>query len=619
MSRLSFLPAKEFRYAESAVNTIKMNRRNQNGRPVRSIRGPQSALTDFLASHNISAHQIQLNHQQRVQQAQDNGQNADDPSTPASDAATSEPPRAADAEKRRKEEQKAIDKIKASKKFQKQKKRLQDSDDEDELVLEMLRATAPKAGQLANCEICGKRFTVTPYTSAGPNGSGLLCNPCAKELAKDAPPPKKKRASGGPVGRRRKVQSKILDGTYVNGAQSLLQLCINTLVKNIQLADDLGDLPRPVIDKIARVLSKRRLLDSGTLKLFMKPSAEELFVYDGAKLSSSDLISIFQIMPRLKRLRIRNAIQFKDVVVDYLLSRDNIDLESLSVHGANLVTEEAWQKYLTLKGQSLKELKVYYTDNHFRNDTMKLLKTAAPSLTRFKLYHNQKVDGEGVKELANLKELQHLSIDLHKRVHSDIYVRIIKSIGTNLKTLSLRMVPELDNTVLDALHTNCRNLEKLRITDSEVMTDEGFARLFEGWQNPGLVFLDLQKCRQLDSTHPRNNPDHIGLCSDGFRALMAHSGKTLRYLNIHASRHISPAAFEEVFSVDKVYPELRDLEISFCPEVTDFIVGSIFRSCPNLRELNVFGCMKIKDVRVPRGKILVGVPNALGMQIEGDD
>jgi DNA repair protein RAD7 len=100
---------------------------------------------------------------------------------------------------------------------------------------------------------------------------------------------------------------------------------------------------------------------------------------------------------------------------------------------------------------------------------------------------------------------------------------------------------------------------------------------------------------------------------------MVHSGRKLQHLNVHGCRHISAKAFEEVFAEDKRYQELKKLEISFCEEVTDFIVGSIFRSCPNLRELNVFGCMKLKEVRVPRGKILVGVPNALGMIIDGDD
>jgi DNA repair protein RAD7 len=151
------------------------------------------------------------------------------------------------------------------------------------------------------------------------------------------------------------------------------------------------------------------------------------------------------------------------------------------------------------------------------------------------------------------------------------------------------------------------------------MTDEGFVRLFKDWANRELKFIDFQKCRQLESAQPRENPDGIGLCSNGFRALMAHSGRTLEYLNLYGCRHITPEAFEEVFSADKVYPNLTKLEISFCEQVTDFIVGSIFRSCPQLRELIVFGCMKVKDVKVPHGKLLVGVPNALGMVIDGDD
>ena len=45
-------------------------------------------------------------------------------------------------------------------------------------------SSAPTPGQIENCEICNKRFTVTPYSKSGPNG-GLLCPKCAKELATD--------------------------------------------------------------------------------------------------------------------------------------------------------------------------------------------------------------------------------------------------------------------------------------------------------------------------------------------------------------------------------------------------------------------------------------------------
>ncbi|KAI3396435.1 hypothetical protein diail_12155 [Diaporthe ilicicola] len=593
--------------------------------------GPQSALTDFLASHNISANQIRIDHQRRRQQAlADDDQAASGPSNAAPNGADGADDDADDdadnAEedskkpgKRKQETQKAIEKIKASKRFQKRKKRLQGSDDENELINELLKNSAPAPGQMENCEICGVRFTVTPYSRAGPDG-GLVCNPCGKEIQKDEGPAKKKKkaaASGGAVGRRRKTQSNLLDGTYTLGAKSLMSLCIETLAKNIELADDLGEMPPRIIDRIARMLSKKRLVDPNTLNLFLQPTAQDISIYDAAKLSTDDLMRVFQMVPNVKNLKIRNAIHFKDEVMEYLLSRDKVELEGLYMHGANLVSAEMWKKFLTAKGKTLQRFQIYYTDRHFDDECMTTLRAAVPELKRLKVYNNQKVGGDGIREVAHLKKLQHLSIHVHNNVHSDIYVEVLRSIGTDLRTLSLRRAPGLDNTVLDAIHDNCHHLSKLRITDSEVMTDAGFARLFTDWRNPGLTFLDLQKCRHVDSQKPRDNPDDVGLCSEGFKALMAHSGKSLQKLNLHACRHISKQAFDEVFSLKKTYPELRSLEISFCEEVNDYVVGSIFRSCPSLRELNVFGCMRVKNAMVPRGKILVGVPNALGMVIEG--
>lgn len=589
-------------------------------------------MTDFLASHNISANQIRIDHQRRRQQAQaDDDQAASGPSNAAASGADGADDGVNDVDdaqedskksgKRKQETQKAIEKIKASKRFQKRKKRLQGSDDENDLINELLKNSGPAPGQMENCEICSVRFTVTPYSRAGPDG-GLLCNPCGKEIQKEEGPAKKKKkaaASGGAIGRRRKTQSNLLDGTYALGAKSLMSLCIETLAKNIELADDLGEMPPQIIDKIARMLSKKRLVDPNTLNLFLQPMAQDISIYDGAKLSTDDLMRVFQMAPAVKNLKIRNAIQFKDEVMEYLLSRDKVELEGLYIHGANLVSAEMWKKYLTTKGGSLREFQIYYTDRHFDDECMTALRTAAPELKRLKVYNNQQVGGDGIRELVHLKKLQYLSIHLHRNVHSDIYVEVLRSIGAGLRTLSLRWTPELDNTVLDAIHNNCHHLSKLRITDSEVMTDAGFARLFTDWRNPGLTFIDLQKCRHVDSQKPRDNPDGIGLCSEGFKALMAHSGKSLQKLNLHACRHISKQAFDEVFSLQKTYPELKSLEISFCEEVNDYVVGSVFRSCPNLRELNVFGCMRVKNARVPRGKILVGVPNALGMVIEGQD
>ncbi|KAM0189398.1 hypothetical protein ACHAPA_002207 [Fusarium lateritium] len=583
-------------------------------------------LTDFLASHNISAAQIRSTADARRRAAATEEEAEDENGNGESSAAgarsgrrsvSNDQDQDAAALKRKREQEKKLSKIKESKAFKKRKKNTDESDDEIARAL-MEQSSGPMPGQMENCEICDKRFTVTPYSVAGPDG-GLLCSPCGREVAKERQgaikkKPKKQPGGVGGVGRRRAIQSRILDGDV--GTKSLATLCVQTLSKNVDLADSLGDLPDHLIDKIARMFSKRRLLKPETLPLFVQPGTETLHIYDGAKLGEQDYFSIFQTASQLRHLKIRCGIQFKDEVMDYLLSRDTA-LETFYLHGANLLSEDKWHEFMQAKGQTLKGLQVYYTDNHFGDESIAALRDHCPNLKRLKVENNQKLTNDGVKTIADLAGLEHLGLQLQHTTRSDAYIKVVSSVGAKLQTLSLKIVPEVDDGVLRAIHDHCRSLTKLRITDSEKMTDDGFVDLFNNWANPALHFVDLQKCRQIDASKPRENPDNIGLCSKGFKALMAHSGHRLRHLNIHACRHISREAFEEVFSQDALYPELKMAEISFCEEVTDFILGSIFRACPNIREVNVFGCMKVKSVRVPRGVILVGVPNAQGMVVEG--
>ncbi|KAK8101726.1 hypothetical protein PG999_012100 [Apiospora kogelbergensis] len=523
------------------------------------------------------------------------------------------------SEKKRKAQAAAIDKIKKSKAFKKRKREENDSDSDGIAEAIFAERAAPLPGQMANCEICEKRFTVTPYSRAGPDG-GLLCNKCGKDLAQDnnnGKDQKKKRVA--PRGAtRRQVASNRLDG--VIGCKNLMTMCIQTLVNNIDLADDLGDMPASIVDRVARQVAKRRILTPISLNLFLQSSYEDVTVYDAARLGSDDLIRIIQMVPKLTNLKLKNAIQFKDEVMDYLITRQT-SLDSLYLHGSNLVSEECWKRFLVAKGKNLKSLRVYFTDKHVNNNFTASLKETCPVLKCLKIAHNQQVTDAGIEHIAALEGLEQLGIQLITPTSTEPYVKVINSIGNTLQTLSLtgESLADLDDRVLDAIHDTCTSLRKLRITHSEMMTDVGFVRLFKDWANKPLTFIDFEKCRHIDSAKPRENAHLHGLCSDGFRALMSHSGKSLRNLNVHACRHIKREAFEDVFSLDKEYPELENLEISFCEEVTDFVVGCIFRTCPKLKNLNVFGCMKLKDVRVPKGKILVGMPNAMGIEIEGTE
>jgi DNA repair protein RAD7 len=205
---------------------------------------------------------------------------------------------------------------------------------------------APLPGQMENCSICDKRFTVTGYSRAGPDG-GLLCPKCSKELDKDEGAAKKKQKTA--AGRqRRQIQSNLLDGIYP-GAKSLVTHCVEVLAKHVDQVEDFGDLPDAMVDKLAAILSKKRLIDPSTFNLFVRADRDAVTVYDGAKLSSDDYIKIFQIMPKIKSLRLRNAVQFKNKVIDHLLAT-TVELESLSLHGANLIDDERWDRFLKEKG-----------------------------------------------------------------------------------------------------------------------------------------------------------------------------------------------------------------------------------------------------------------------------
>jgi DNA repair protein RAD7 len=472
---------------------------------------------------------------------------------------------------------------------------------------------------MENCEICEKRFSVTAYSRAGPSG-GLLCPKCSKDLDKEEGGARKKRKIA--AGRaRRNAQSQLLDGTYP-GAKSLVTLCIETLAKHVDMAEDLGDLPTSLVDKLAAILAKRRLMSPVTLDLFLKPGVDTITVYDGAKLGPDDYIRIFQIVPTVKYLRLRNAVQFKNKVMDHLLGT-KVDLESLSLHGANLIDDDMWNRYFNEKGSHLKAFKIAYTDGHFGDEQIELMTKNCLALERLKISHNQKVTDKGIKHISQFKNLKHLSLEFYetatKSTTSESYVEVLNSVGPGLRTFSLETAHTVNDTILDAIHENCQSLSKLRITDNEVLTDQGFANLFTNWLNPPLSFIDFHKCRHIDASEPRENPDNIGLCSSGFEALMKHSGSALRLLKLQSCRHISYQAFENIFGGDLRYPELQEMDLSFCQAINDFMVGCIFRSCPNLLRLKVFGNFGVRDIRIPKGRILIGVPTALGMQIDGTE
>ncbi|ERF70228.1 hypothetical protein EPUS_00416 [Endocarpon pusillum Z07020] len=592
-----------------------------------AIRGPQSALTDFLASHNISAHQIHQEHQRRLREAQQQAaqetgeadENKENESDPGDEAVE-------ERKKRKRKEEKAIMKIKQSKEFKRRKfeekiKKRQkgsgdddDSDyDDDSIARNMLYKKAqPMPGQFENCEICEKRFTVTAYSKTGPEG-GLLCTKCSKELGKEEKKKQQPKKRGPLKGKRRQTESDRMMGDVKPGAKSLVEICVRKVVANIVDIEEFGDLPQTLLDRLSQVLSQKRALDPRTLEFFLQADSSRIAIYDAAKLETDDFEKIFSFMPELEDVNLRNAGQMKDEVLLYMLDH-NPKIKHLQLGAANLITNHGWLQLFQKQGPKLESFKTCDLDAALDDSAIEALVQHCPNLQRLKLKKCWQTTERSIQCLTSLPSLHHLSLSICPDTSAETLSTLITTIGTPLETLSLESFHNADDTTLTAIHRTCTELSKLRFTNNAICTDAGFASLFSNWPNPPLPTIDLSDNRDIDNQNPDGPAERpIGLASMGFQALMTHSGSRLEKLNVKACRHISHEALLRVFDHEKhTYPMLRDMDLSFVAPVDEVVTTAIFRCCPKLEKLAIFGCNQVRgrEVRIPAGVAVIGMMDA---------
>ncbi|KAH7398633.1 DNA repair protein-like protein Rad7 [Phaeosphaeria sp. MPI-PUGE-AT-0046c] len=588
-----------------------------------AIRGPHSALTDFLAANNISAQEIRDSYLQRVQQAEQEASeaaaNGEGPSNDVEEDLQAESSAMAaerSKKKRKRDQDEAIAKIKkgkeAKKKASKKKKKGSDDDDDFEEAVDMFKKPPPLPGQLKHCELCDKRFTVTPYSKAGPDG-GLLCTPCGKEMAKEA---KAQEKAKKPVVRkgRRKVESNRLDGLTVRGPKPLQQLCIEMLAKHSEDIDELGEMPEGIMNRISEIFSKKRAMNSTTMKLFLQPDMHKVAIHEAANLETEDYNQIFAICPTVKQLSLRNCCQFKDSNVDYMIEKAK-HLEDIQLLGANLVSNDKWIELFIARGQDLKSLKVEWLDAAFDDQAVEALSTFCPKLERLKIERCKRLGEDSIDAIARMEHLQHLTMRFYTEITHEKLLNLISSVGAELRTLCLEHFLDASSDpsddVLETIHNSCHKLQKFRFTENNECSDAGYVNLFSDWDNPPLHYADVNSTRDLDNSNPDGPEEEpVGLASAGFSALMAHSGSRLEFLDISSCRHISHEVFADVFDGSKQYPHLREINVSFCPVVDTQIIAGIFRSCTQIKKVVTFGCFQVADVVVPRGIVLIGAPKA---------
>ena len=317
---------------------------------------------------------------------------------------------------------------------------------------------------------------------------------------------------------------------------------------------------------------------------------------------------MFSLVPNLRSLNLRNAGQFKDEVIDYMNERE-IPIKKLQLEAVNLVSNQKWVDFFMHCGHRLESLKLSWLDYSMDDDTFIALVRFCPNLKRLKMSKCFRLGDRALSAIAELEAIEHLSLRFPSGTSADVLASTISSAGPNLRTLSLENFFDAGDNVLSTIRSCCSQLSKLRFTENDLCTDNGFSALFSGWVNPPLAFIDLSSNRSVDYAAPDGPEDSIGLASAGFEALMNHSGIRVEHLDISSCRHIAYESFANIFNANSSYPLLMEVNISFLTKIDTAIVAGMFKSCPNLVKVTAFGCFNVSEVTVPKGVALIGIPN----------
>ena len=321
---------------------------------------------------------------------------------------------------------------------------------------------------------------------------------------------------------------------------------------------------------------------------------------------------MFATSPKLQKLVLDNACQFKNQTMEYMIEKNNT-MRWLHLYAVNLINNETWTKFFTERGSTLEVLQLADLDTYFEDEHIQLMVDCCPDLSRLKLKRLRHITTDCLETISQLKNLEHLSLQFSTGVSApnEQVTTVITSLGPKLRTLSLQDFLDFDDALLETLATYCSKLEKLRLSTNDTITDAAWAQFFQNWQNPPLRYIDVSRTRDVDNACPDGPEDApIGIGEHAFPAMMEYSASTLQYLHIASCRHIPYSSLTSTFDGTKQYPELLEVDLSFVSNVDTLVLAGLFKGAPKLRKVVAFGCFSIEDVVVPQGVVVIGVPRA---------
>ncbi|KAI9753119.1 MAG: hypothetical protein M4579_005333 [Chaenotheca gracillima] len=219
----------------------------------------------------------------------------------------------------------------------------------------------------------------------------------------------------------------------------------------------------------------------------------------------------------------------------------------------------------------------------------------------FSILSEQVSDGS-IIPLSGCKRVERLTLTNCTKLSDSGVTSLIKG-NRALLALDISGLELISDHTLTAVAENCNRLQGLNITGCRQVTDKSMIAVSENC--PSIKRLKLNDCSQLtnDSIVALANNCRQMLeidlhgCSNitdiSVTALLSR-GASLRELRLASCSKIKDEAFLSLPN-EKVFENLRILDLTACENLTDVAVAKIISSAPRLRNLVLAKCKKITD------------------------
>ncbi|KAI9318946.1 hypothetical protein BX666DRAFT_1921454 [Dichotomocladium elegans] len=591
---------------------------NQNRRRENRVRGPTSALSSFLQEHGIRVenrsrrrivqHQQERSHVQHavetsMQEEQVQTETVTETRTAERSSQVQEttsilymPETTAEStpsRQRRTRSAAASNVIARASKGKKRRKGKCESDESDNSEDEdsndagtsSSRQPPEPRTRIAFCTKCNNRFSHLLDRNRN-SEAAQLCPSCLSGNSAAAGP----KPDRNPRAKKRRFRAVPSSGGIVQ-VLSLQDICINMIAKYIDEVEEFGEIGTENLDKIAKIISRNRKLNNQTVRLFLGPMLRELSLYDCAYVDRHALMNIGHFCFNLRQLKLIYCGDMTSEVLDTYSARLQ-HLRSVEFSGPYLVLEDSWIKFIKSLGVRLER---FVLSHCFRFNTacMEALTEHCPNLQALELSHISKLNDAWLDIIGKFKHLKVLKVAWPAEgvpIAPKSVIHLLSKVGHQLTELSLPGCTEInDDVLLKGILEHCPHLKVLNLEECDAVSSEGMESLFTSWKlahpTSGLEQLNVSRCRRLE---------------DGaIKAILAHSARTLTYLNLHSVNHLTAGGLEMIagkYEKDKEGEpcrRLKSLNVSFVRAMDDFVLKRLSTHCPELKSLEVWGCPQL--------------------------